>query len=104
MVCSSTLSAIAVIHSAKRRKPRRVNEQAKAESRACQSDQVSVASVMVRLLCRAPWACQHATGSDQEAPLSGGVRMLGPQYTLSWKLLLMDTRSEERRVGKECRS
>src|ERR1700733_399080 len=52
MVCSSTLSAIAVIHSAKRRKPRRVNEQAKAESRACQCDQVSVASVMVRLLCR----------------------------------------------------
>ena len=52
MVCSSTLSAIAVIHSAKRRKPRRVNEQAKAWSRACQMDQVSVASVMVRLLCR----------------------------------------------------
>src|SRR5262249_47617715 len=52
MVCSSTLSAIAVIHSAKRRKPRRLNEQAKAEGRACQWDQVSVASVMVRLLCR----------------------------------------------------
>src|SRR5262249_52383198 len=49
MVCSSTLSAIAVIHSAKWRKPRRLNEQAKAESRACQWDQVSVASVMVRL-------------------------------------------------------
>ena len=42
----------AVIHSAKRRKPRRLNEQAKALSSACQCDQVSVASVMVRLLCR----------------------------------------------------
>src|SRR5215467_13663671 len=52
MVCSSTLSARAVIHSAKRRKPRRVNEWAKPLSRACQVDQVSVASVMVRLLCR----------------------------------------------------
>jgi hypothetical protein len=60
----------AVIHSAKRRKPRRLNEQAKAESSACQCDQVSVASVMVRLLCRDLWACQHPAGSDQEASLS----------------------------------
>src|SRR6516165_9812629 len=52
MVCSSTFSAKAVIHSAKRRKPRRVNEPAKAWSRDCQVDQVSVASVMVRLLGR----------------------------------------------------
>jgi hypothetical protein len=29
-----------------------MNEQAKTESRACQCDQVSVALVMVRLLCR----------------------------------------------------
>src|SRR5438876_7941527 len=52
MVCSSTLRAIAVIHSAKRWKPRRVKAHAKALSRACQIDQVSVASVMMRLLCR----------------------------------------------------
>src|SRR5579885_7203 len=52
MVCSSTSSAIAVIHPAQRRKPRRVNEQAKAWSRACQWDQVSVAPVMVRHRCR----------------------------------------------------
>src|SRR5262245_51040920 len=52
MVCSSTLRAMAVIHSAKRWKPRRVKPQAKALSRACQRDQVSVASFMMRLLCR----------------------------------------------------
>src|SRR5262245_64554507 len=52
MVCSSTLSARPVIHSAKGWKPRRVKQQAKALSRACQRDQVSVASVMMRLLCR----------------------------------------------------
>src|SRR5262249_9142389 len=52
MVCSSTLMAMAVIHSAKRGKPRRVKAHAKAFSRACQIDQVSVASVMMRLLCR----------------------------------------------------
>ena len=52
MVCSSTLSAMAVIHSAKWWKPRRVKAQAKALSRACQMDQVSLASVMMRLLCR----------------------------------------------------
>ena len=51
MVCSSTLSAMAVIHSAKRRKPRRVKADAK-EQRACQMDQMSVASVMCRLLLR----------------------------------------------------
>ena len=52
MVCSSTLIAMAVIHSAKWWKPRRVKAQAKALSRACQIDQVSLASVMMRLLCR----------------------------------------------------
>src|SRR5262249_18261301 len=52
MVCSSTLSAMAVIHSAKRGKPRRVKAHAKDWSRACQIDQVSLASVMMRLLCR----------------------------------------------------
>src|SRR5262249_29792529 len=52
MVCSSTLSAMAVIHSAKRGKPRRGKAHAKDWSRACQIDQVSLASVMMRLLCR----------------------------------------------------
>jgi len=54
MVCSSTLIAMAVIQSAKRWNPRRVKAQAKALSRACQMDQVSVsvASVMMRLLRR----------------------------------------------------
>ncbi len=52
MVCSSTLSTIAVIHSAKRRKRRRVKQEAKASSKACQMVQVNVASVMVRLLSR----------------------------------------------------
>ena len=52
MVCSSTLIAMAVIHSAKRWKPRRVNAQAKALSKTCQMDQVSLASVIMRLLCR----------------------------------------------------
>src|SRR6516225_11468418 len=58
MVCSSTLRAMAVIHSAKRRKPGRVKAQAKALSRACQVDQVSVASVMMRLLCRGRWGSE----------------------------------------------
>src|SRR3974377_2489095 len=52
MVCSSTLIAMAVIPSAKWWKPRRVKAQAKALSRACQMDQVGLASVMMRLLCR----------------------------------------------------
>src|SRR5271157_6154469 len=52
MVCSSTLIAMAVIHSAKRWKPWRVKAQAKALSKACQMDQVSLASVMMRLLYR----------------------------------------------------
>src|SRR5262249_50887981 len=52
MVCSSPLSAIAVIHSAKRRKPRRGKEQAEAGGRGCQWGHGSLASVMVRLLCR----------------------------------------------------
>jgi len=41
-----------VIHSAKRWKPWRLKAQAKALSKACQMDQVSLASVMMRLLCR----------------------------------------------------
>src|SRR5712692_11190749 len=52
MVCSSTLMARAVIHSANRRNPRRLKQQAKGSSRSCQLDQTSVASVMMRLLCR----------------------------------------------------
>src|SRR5579862_2704985 len=72
MVCSSTLIAMAVIHSAKRGKPRRVNAQAKAWSRACQIDQVSVASVMMRLLGGASWGWNHLAGSDQETPRSMG--------------------------------
>ena len=51
MVCSSTLMAMAVIHSAKRWKPRRVKAHAKVLSRTCQMDQVSLASVIMRLLC-----------------------------------------------------
>jgi len=39
MVCSSPLMAMAVIHSANRRKLGRVKAQAKADSRACQIDQ-----------------------------------------------------------------
>jgi len=38
--------------SAKRWRPRQVKAQAKALSKACQMDQVSLASVMVCLLCR----------------------------------------------------
>ena len=45
MVCFSTLSAMAVTHSAKRWKPWRVKAQAKALSRACQMDQVSLGPV-----------------------------------------------------------
>src|SRR5262249_2946156 len=52
MVCSSTLSAMAVIHSAKRGKPRRGEAHAKDWSRACPVDQVRLASVMMRRLCR----------------------------------------------------
>src|SRR5438874_4991420 len=54
MVCSSTLIAMAVIHSAKRWKPRWVEAPAKALSRPCQRDQASVASVIVCLLVRDP--------------------------------------------------
>src|SRR5208283_2308854 len=52
MVCSSTLMAMAVIHSAKRWKPRREKAHAKVLSKTCQMDQVSLASVIMRLLCR----------------------------------------------------
>src|SRR5271157_6121833 len=52
MVCSSTLMAMVVIHSAKRWKPRRVKAHAKVLSKTCQMDQVSLASVIMRLLCR----------------------------------------------------
>ncbi len=43
MVCSSPLMAMAVIHSANRRKLGRVKAQAKADSRACQIDQSRLA-------------------------------------------------------------
>ena len=67
MVCSSTLSAKAVIHSAKRWRPRRVKAQPKALSRDCQMVQVSVASFMMRLLCRGQKGfSHHLAGSDQE--------------------------------------
>ena len=67
MVCSSTLIAMAVIHSAKRWKPRQVKAHAKALSRACQMDQVSLASVIMRLLCRGQLRfSHHLAGSDQE--------------------------------------
>src|SRR3954464_3994193 len=55
MVCSSTLRAMAVIHSAKRRKPRRVKAQAKEPRRSCQTDQSNVACDMARLLYGAKW-------------------------------------------------
>ena len=43
MVCSSPLMAMAVTHSANRRKLGRVKAQAKADSRACQIDQSRLA-------------------------------------------------------------
>src|SRR4051812_22913896 len=55
MVCSSTLRAMAVIHSAKRRKPRRVKAQAKEPRRSCQTDQSNVACDMARPLYGAKW-------------------------------------------------
>ena len=76
IVCSSTFSAMAVIHSAKRWKPRQVKAQAKVFSKACQMDQVSLASVMMRLLCRGSWVCPHLASSDQKTLLFNTVRLL----------------------------
>ena len=76
IVCSSMFSAMAVIHSAKRWKPRQVKAQAKVFSKACQMDQVSLASVMMRLLCRGSWVCPHLADSDQETLLFNTVRLL----------------------------
>ena len=70
------VEAMAVIQSAKRWKPRRVKAQAKALSRACQIDQVSLASVMMRLLCRGSWIGDHLPGSDQETLLFNTVHPL----------------------------
>ena len=67
---------MAVIHSAKRWKPRQVKAQAKVFSKACQMDQVSLASVMMRLLCRGSWVCPHLASSDQETLLFNTVRLL----------------------------
>src|SRR5208283_3148764 len=64
------------IHSAKRWKPRQVKAQAKVFSKACQMDQVSLASVMMRLLCRGNWVCTHLASSDQETLLFNTVRLL----------------------------
>ena len=75
MVCSSTFSAMAVIHSAKRWKPRQVKAQAKVLSKACQMDQVSLASVMTRLLRWGGWVCPHLASSDQETLLFNTVRL-----------------------------
>src|SRR4051812_18251506 len=55
MVCSSTLRAMAVIHSAKRRRPRRVKAQAKEPRRACQTDQSNGGCDMARLRYGAKW-------------------------------------------------
>src|SRR4051812_9665422 len=49
-VCSSTLRAMAVIHSKKRRCPGRVKAEAKGRSKSCQIDQSKVACVMGHLL------------------------------------------------------
>ena len=54
MVCSSGLIARAVIHSANRRNPGRVNAQAKAESSDCQTGQTGVACAMRCLLLWCP--------------------------------------------------
>src|SRR5271165_1622568 len=54
-VCSSTLVAMAVIHSRNRRYPRCENAPTKCRSRSCQMDQSSVACVMARLLYGAKW-------------------------------------------------
>ena len=70
------VQAMAVIHSAKRWKPRQVKAQAKVFSKACQMDQVSLASVMMRLLCRGNWVCPHLASSDQETLLFNTVRLL----------------------------
>src|SRR3954465_8308046 len=49
-VCSSTLRAMAVIHSKKRRCPGRGKAEAKGRSKSCQIDQSKVACVMGHLL------------------------------------------------------
>src|SRR5208337_5007303 len=49
---------------------------AKVFSKACQMDQVSLASVMMRLLCRGNWVCPHLASSDQETLLFNTVRLL----------------------------
>src|SRR5271165_6840837 len=87
MVCSSTLSAMAVIHSAKWWKPRRVKAQAKALSRACQMDQVSLASVMMRLLCRGQlgWGPPGRFRPGDVAFQYGTPAQL--LWSFSWKLL-----------------
>src|SRR5579885_649022 len=113
MVCSSTLRAMAVIHSANRGKPRRVKEVAKARSKACRVVQVSVASVMVRLLCRDPWACQHPAGSGQETPLSiqhfGSVVSAlrlgndGFERPPRWALIPLGLRRDLRYLENRCR-
>src|SRR4051812_19623838 len=66
MVCSSTLRARAVTHSAKRRYPGRVKAQAKGRSSACQAVQTSVACRMGRLLLRCRWDV-----TDRQVPLGG---------------------------------
>jgi len=45
-------------------------------SKACQMDQVSLASVIMRLLCRGQRVCDHLAGSDQETLLFNTVRPL----------------------------
>ena len=87
MVCSSTLIAMAVIHSAKWWKPRRVKAQAKALSRACQMDQVSLASVMMRLLCRGQlgWGPPGRFRPGDAAFQYGTPAQL--LWSFSWKLL-----------------
>ncbi len=57
-----------VIHSAKRCKPRRVKQPAKAPSRACQMDQVSVASVTPAMR-RADRVQSHFCGTSAQAIL-----------------------------------
>ena len=91
MVCSSTFMTMAVIHSAKRWKPRQVKAQAKVLSKACQMDQVSLASVMTRLLCWGGWEPDpDLASSDQETLLFNTVRLFSyctvfrGNYCLMW--------------------
>src|SRR5271166_4739368 len=73
-------------------KPWRVKAQAKALSRACQMDQVSLASVMMRLLCRG----QLGLGPPGRFRLGDAAFQYGTPaqllWSFSWKLLVNQER------------